>query len=59
MPLEQLDADTARLLTRVGRRFSTRQRQDADLADALLRVLKSALGKQLRDKIKEVSTATD
>jgi hypothetical protein len=32
---------------------STRQ-QDADLADALLRILKSALGKELRDKIGEV-----
>jgi len=32
-----------------------RRQQDADLADALLRVLKSALGKELRDKIKEIA----
>ena len=59
MPLEQPDADTARLLASVSRRFGARQRQDADLADALLRVLKSALGKELRDRIKEIADEPD
>jgi hypothetical protein len=31
-----------------------RHQQDSDLADALLRILKSARGKELRDKIREV-----
>jgi hypothetical protein len=35
---------------------ANRQQQDADLADALLRILKSALGKELRDRIKEISS---
>jgi hypothetical protein len=30
------------------------RRQDSDLADALLRVLKGPLGKALRDRIKEI-----
>jgi hypothetical protein len=32
------------------------RRQDSDLADALLRVLKGPLGKQLRNRIKEIAT---
>jgi hypothetical protein len=32
----------------------TRRQQDSDLADVLLRILKSALGKELKDKIREV-----
>jgi hypothetical protein len=41
----------------VQERLRTRQQQDTDLADALLRVLKSALGKELRDRIKEIANA--
>jgi hypothetical protein len=33
---------------------STRQQQDADLTDALMRILKSPLGKPLRDKLKDI-----
>jgi hypothetical protein len=50
--LEHVDVDTARRLARVNRLVA--RRQDSDLADALLRILKSALGKELRDRIKEI-----
>jgi len=46
--------DVVRRLARVDRLMARRHQQDADLADALLRVLKSALGKELRDRIKEI-----
>jgi hypothetical protein len=32
------------------------RRHDSDLADALMRVLKGPLGKQLRSRIKEIAT---
>jgi hypothetical protein len=35
------------------------RRQDSDLADSLIRVLKGPLGKQLRNRIKEIANATD
>ena len=52
--------DSARVeaITRIAkldRILARRTKADADLADALLRVLKSALGKELRDRIREIS----
>jgi hypothetical protein len=41
-------------IARVNRLMSRRHQQDSDLADALLRILKSPLGKGLRDRIKEI-----
>jgi hypothetical protein len=52
-------ADRAKLaghIVRFERALDRRHRQDADLADALLRVLKSPIGKALRDRIKELAT---
>jgi hypothetical protein len=49
-------AEAATRIARVNRLIASRQRQDSDLADALLRVLKSELGKELRDTIMEIST---
>jgi hypothetical protein len=46
--------EAATRLARVGRVITRRHQQDSDLADALLRILKSALGKTLRDRIKEI-----
>jgi hypothetical protein len=40
---------------RLERTFTRRHKQDVDLADALLRILRSALGKELRDRIKEIA----
>jgi hypothetical protein len=54
MSLEQVSVDTARRLARVDRLITRRHQQDSDLADALLRILKSPLGKELRGKIREV-----
>jgi hypothetical protein len=54
--LEQIGVDTARRLAKVDRLITRRNRADADLADSLLRILKSALGKELRDKIQEIAT---
>jgi len=41
-------------LTNLNRMIARRHQQDLDLADSLLRVLKSPLGKGLRDRIKEI-----
>jgi len=41
MQLEQISADTARRLARVGRMLTRRTKADADLADSLLRIFES------------------
>ena len=35
------------------------RRQDSDLADSIIRILKGPLGKGLRNRIKEIANATD
>jgi len=42
-------------MVRIERHFKRQREEDRELADALLRVLKSPLGKVLRDRIKEIA----
>jgi hypothetical protein len=46
--------EAATRIAKLNRMITRRHQQDSDLADALLRILKSALGKELRDKIREI-----
>ena len=51
-------ADRAKLaghLVRFEQALDRRYKQDADLVDALLRILKSPLGKELRNRIRKIT----
>ena len=46
-------------MAELDRKLEQRRQFDAAVVESLLRILKSPIGKTLRDKIKEVSNATD
>jgi hypothetical protein len=45
----------AERMVRIERLLARRHEQETELADTLLRIMQSPLGKELRDKIREIS----